>query len=472
MPGGSATIGALYGEREIRRLTEAATLLRKAERSVRILRTIAWSPEVSARFFARGADALPEVSYAPLDPGPVLAEVAAARALLDRDDPADRWLDRVAGAIEEGALMLAAVGTPRFFDHSVALYGRPTRKLVDGTMCPLDLAIHLDEILDGFSDRELIDLVPPRLTADQVAATVRKHCARHFGDAAPEVEIVDHLSANALAGARYIRIRRGAAFTDRDVHQLVHHEAFVHVASTLNGLAQPLPVLASAHPGTTRTQEGLAVFAEFISGSMDPDRLRRLADRTIAIEMAIDGADFLDVYRFFLESTDQPAQAFENARRVFRGGVLTGGAPFTKDGVYIEGLLRVHNFLRAVVQLGRTDCLHLLFCGKLDIEDLPALTSLAAAGLVKYPRFVPPWAADLRFLVSYLAYSGFLNRVDLSRIRAHYAELLGHVAPRADGRSDGRARGSVDAAPPTAAAPLADDAVDETGWPTAWSGGD
>ena len=80
---------------------------------------------------------------------------------------------------------------------------------------------------------------------------------------------------------------------------------------------------------------------------MDPDRLRRLADRTIAIEMAIDGASFLDVYRFFVASSDDPAQSFENTRRVFRGGVLTGGAPFTKDGVYIEGLLRVHNFLRA-----------------------------------------------------------------------------------------------------------------------------
>ncbi len=36
----------------------------------------------------------------------------------------------------------------------------------------------------------------------------------------------------------------------------------------------------------------------------------------------------------------------------------------------------------------------------------------------------PPWAEDLRFLVSYLAYSAFLNRVDLGHIRKHYDELL------------------------------------------------
>ncbi|HLU67149.1 MAG TPA: flavohemoglobin expression-modulating QEGLA motif protein, partial [Kofleriaceae bacterium] len=255
-------------------------------------------------------------------------------------------------------------------------------------------------------------------------------CARHFGDAAPSVEVVDHLSANALAGATRIRLRRGASFTDRDVHQLVQHEALVHVATTLNGMRQPqLRVLASGHPGTTRTQEGLAVFAEFISGSMDPDRLRRLADRVLAIQMAIDGADFLEVYRYFLGRTHSETQAFENARRVFRGGLLTGGAPFTKDGVYIEGLLRVHNFLRAVVQLGRIDCLHLLFCGKLDIEDVPALAVLAAEGLCAPPRFLPPWASDLRFLTSYLAYSAFLNQVDLHTVRHHYADLLAGSPP-------------------------------------------
>jgi uncharacterized protein (TIGR02421 family) len=417
---------------------------------------------VAAGFFAAGARELPAISYAPLDPSPVLAEVEAARALIDGDAAPHSWLRRVAGAIGDGARMLEAVGTPRFFELSCELYGRPTRKLADGSMCALDLAIHLDEILDGFSDRELIAMQPPRLDADQVAETVQRLCARHFGDAAPTVEVVDHLSANALAGARYIRLRRGAAFTDRDVFQLVHHEAFVHVATTLNGIQQRhLPVLASGHPGTTRTQEGLAVFAEFISGSMDPDRLRRLADRTIAIEMAIDGADFLEVYRFFLDSSDNPPQAFENARRVFRGGVLTGGAPFTKDGVYIEGLLRVHNFLRAVVQLGRTDCLHLLFCGKLDIEDLPALTELASHGLVEYPRFVPPWAGDLRFLVSYLAYSGFLNRVDLSRIRAHYAEMLGHGAPQADAAAAAAARDPLRTSREA-------HQLDDTGWPTAW----
>ena len=45
-------------------------------------------------------------------------------------------------------------------------------------------------------------------------------------------------------------------------------------------------------------------------------------------------------------------------------------------------------------------------------------TTLAADGLIEYPRFVPPWARDLRFLVCYLAYSGFLNRIDPDILRS------------------------------------------------------
>ena len=103
---------------------------------------------------------------------------------------------------------------------------------------------------------------------------------------------------------------------------------------------------------------------------------------------------------------------------------MTGGAPFTKDIVYLDGLLRVHNFLRAAVAAGRSDCLQLLFCGKLNIEDIPVLCELVKMGLCRPPRYLPPWLADRRFLLSYLVYSSYLNSIDLTPIREHYATLL------------------------------------------------
>jgi uncharacterized protein (TIGR02421 family) len=415
------------GPAEVDRLSQAAKLLRKAERPVRILRAVAWGPEVAEQFMAAGGRELPKVTYTSLDPNPVREAVTAARALIDGAGPVHDWLRRVADVTETGAAMLAAIGTPEFHRCSVALYGSPQTELLGCDVRPLDLAQMLDSVLGAYTnlDITLNSSALPTYTALELADKMRQTLARHLEGEAPEVQVVPHLSAKALAGPKYIRLRADASFSDRDLYQLVQHEALVHVGTSLNGAAQDaFPILAAGHAGTTRTQEGLAVFAELISGAMDPSRLRRLADRTLAIQMAMDGADFLQIYRFFGERTHNPAEAFENARRVFRGGVVSGGAPFTKDSVYLEGLVKVHNFLRIAVQETRVDCIRLLFAGKLDIEDMPAITMLAAHGLCKPPRFLPPWARDLRFLVSYIAYSSFLNRMNLEQVRVHYKDML------------------------------------------------
>ena len=174
------------------------------------------------------------------------------------------------------------------------------------------------------------------------------------------------------------------------------------MATTLNGRMQKgMPVLGANYGSLTKTQEGLAVFAEFITGSVDVKRTRRLSDRVIAIDMAINGADFIEVFRFFLERSDTKTQAFESTRRVFRGGLNSGGAPFTKDIVYLDGLIRVHNFFRAAVSSGKEDVSKLIFTGKLDLEDIPTIKLMAMDKLVRPPKFIPPWFLDIDFLVCY-----------------------------------------------------------------------
>jgi uncharacterized protein (TIGR02421 family) len=419
---------------EIEKLRQAAVLLRKAERPVRILRAVAWGPEVAEGFFAAGGRELPKVTYTPLNPSLVHEGVAAARSLIDGSGPVHDWLNRMADVVANGADMLAGIGTPAFFRQSVKLYGSPQTELLGCDVRPLDLAQTLNGVLSAFAnlDITLNSEELPQFTAESLAARMRDVLVRYFGDTAPEVQVVPHLSAKALAGPSYIRLRSDASFSDRDLAQLIQHEAFVHVATSLNGAAQTaFPILGAGHAGTTRTQEGLAVFAELISGAMDPTRLLRLADRVIAIQMAMDGADFLQLYRYFCDRSHDRFEAFENARRVVRGGTLTGGAPFTKDSVYLEGLVKVHNFLRIAVQEARVDCIRLLFAGKMDIDDMPAITTLAAHGLCTFPRFLPPWAKDLRFVLSYIAYSSFLNRMNLERVRDHYRALLSLCAPQA-----------------------------------------
>ncbi len=407
------------------KITEACDSLYAATRSIRILTHLSWKPQIREQFFANDAKELPQVTYPTFDPNPTLEQLTLAREKFQFEPLLNTWLEKIADRIATSACMLSACGTPQFLHYSMQLYGAPADELTDSTNTSLDLAQQFDKLFAEFQNLEMGAGVTTAITADELAEQMRNASLQMFGDQAPKVLVVDELSANALAGPNRIRIRRDAVFSPNDVQQLIHHESHIHVATSLNGINQPvLKILAASHPGTTRTQEGLAVFAEFITGSMDLARFRRLADRVIAIQMAIEGADFLEVYRFFWDRTGDKEQAYENTRRVFRGGIVSGGTAFTKDIVYLDGLLRVHNFLRTMVSVGRADCLRLLFCGKLDLEDLPVLGHLYEQGLCQGPRYLPDWARDIRFLLCYLIYSSYLNKIDLTKVKQHYLEVL------------------------------------------------
>lgn len=394
---------------------------------LKMLSSVSWLDAFRPRFIERGI--LPTPDYPFIDVTDSLAAIMSARRRITGDHVVFDWLRRQADSAETMAHMLAARGTAEFSRHSQTLFGSPTRVMIDRTTRVIDLAHHMDQALADLDISKLVvEGYEHVLNAEEFAARLRPLLLNHFGDQAPDVLISEDLAAKAVAGSKHIRLRDDAQFSDRDVDQLLQHEALVHVATSLNGRAQEnFPLLGRAHAGTTEIQEGLAVFAELMSGAMDPVRFRRLADRVIAIQMSLDGADFTEIYQFYLERTGSPEEAYENTRRIHRGGLLTGGAPFTKDMVYLNGLLRVHNFMRTVVKLGRADLIRLLFVGKLDLEDIPALAQLASSGRLTPPQFMPPWVKDLRFLVSYLAYSSFLNRIKLPGFQAYYEEALAHV---------------------------------------------
>ncbi len=404
---------------EAERLEEAAALLLGAEERLPVLRTLAWDRALADQFFAAGEREPPRPDYPKIDPDPSLERVFAARALIDGSSPAHRWLRRTADIIEETAALLSCIGGPAFYGHAVALYGSPSAPIADGATTALALAVRLDGLLGEFDDAALRLEPPETLSADDLKARFEAALPAYFGEAAPRVLVTPNVSAKAAAGSDYIKLRDDATFSDLDADQLLQHEALVHIATGMNGRAQHrFPILGESHPGNARTQEGLAVFAEFITGSLDPRRFKRLADRTIAIDMAAQGADFLELYRFFRERSaqDQPFEAFESARRVVRGGLVNGGGPFTKDCVYLGGLIEVHHHLRTGVRAADARFARRLFVGKIDLADLDAMDLLLEAGLIDEPTRLPPWAADARFLLSHLAYSSFLNEIDLGRL--------------------------------------------------------
>jgi len=406
---------------------QAGRHLDAASSAMRILSAMAWGDDLKDKFLKTGQ--LPQPDYPIVDTQAARQHILDARGLIDGDHVVWTWLSKLADKLETTANMIDARGTPEFFNHSAELYGRPTRLMLDGKTRVLDMAQQLDDVLDDFDFGQLVmDGYETQMSSTKFVRALRPRLANHFGDNAPKVSVSSKLSSKASASSRRIRVRKSATFTERDIEQLLQHEALIHVATAMNGKAQSnFPILGRAHAGTTEIQEGLAVFAEIISGAMDPKRFRRLSARVLEIQNAIDGADFKEVFDDFIERGIEPGQAYENTRRVFRGGVVTGGAPFTKDMVYLNGLLRVHNFMRTVVRLGRADLIRVLFVGKMDLEDLPALAQLASQDRIESPQFMPAWAKDLRFLVSYMAYSSFLNQVKLPGFQSYYEKALKDV---------------------------------------------
>ena len=184
------------------RYREAAGILHDIAKPMRVLSALSWPAETRERFLADGAQRLPEPEYSPIDPTKVLDGVAAARRLLRPGHVVDDWLDREATSIESTALMLSSVGTPAFHAYSRKLYGVPTQPLRFDPATPLELA---QKVHSSIEDLSAVSLLPPVVrtrTGEEVAEFIEGAVKDHFGDDAPEVLLVDELSANAVALAR------------------------------------------------------------------------------------------------------------------------------------------------------------------------------------------------------------------------------------------------------------------------------
>ena len=254
------------------------------------------------------------------------------------------------------------------------------------------------------------------MTAEHVRDEMQSRIDPFFTEHPIHVVIDSRLTSKAAAAARRIRIRGRASYTEADIDQLLEHEAFVHAATALNGRLQPIQAFGLAAPRTTATQEGLATIAELITGSMDLSRLRRLALRIIAVQHVIEGADFVEVFRYFLRAGQSEDESARSAARVFRGGDPRGGIAFTKDVVYLHGLIGVHTFLRRAIFDSRIELIPRLFAGRVTLGDVLRLDSAFEAGDLLPGRYITPWAADARRLAAHLSFSLILNRIKLENV--------------------------------------------------------
>jgi hypothetical protein len=155
-----------------------------------------------------------------------------------------------------------------------------------------------------------------------------------------------------------------------------------------------------------------------------PRRARQINDRILGIDKAEDGANLLEVIEFYRTEGYSEDECIANAHRVFRGGVVKGGAPFTKDISYCRGFVENYNFMRASIRAGEPQLIPFLFAGKLKAEDVPLLYHKFKEGIVDAPRYLPPQFRDLNGVAVWMSFSSFMNVVDLKRIQEHYDKLF------------------------------------------------
>jgi uncharacterized protein (TIGR02421 family) len=393
-------------------LTKAMTVLGPISRKLRFLETIGWPRAVEEAFFAGGAGQLPQPDYA-IDREHAKAAIPTLEHLYDDllgEHVLLDWLRATVRSFIDAYRMLLAVGTADFYRRSLELYGGASTTAFDRDSTNLDLAEHIERRIGGearFVETEALD------TSAFVAFMQAKLAARtpHL-----ELEIVrdKNLSAKVICGRTRMRVREGAMFGHAEAEGLWLHEVETHALTAQNGAAQiRLPLLVSGGPRTTRTQEGLAVFSELYGGALSSPRLLRIAQRVRLVGMAEDGASFLDLYRALVERGLPERDAYLDAQRVCRGGLVAGGGPFTKDACYLAGLLDIYTLLRFMLEQTSPLFGELFVSGRVHADDLLALCWLRSEGVLDKPRYMPSWASDWDVLLAYFAFSSFLSEVDV-----------------------------------------------------------
>jgi len=406
----------------LERFTELDRRLVATVKGIKLLGAVSWPAATQVEFlegWRRGNPLLPRVDYARNDFVRTRSELQDILLVADAAHPVGDYLRRTAQSWLIATELLDAAGTMDITAHSVRLFGRPGDRLPGGTVSNLDAARHFIELADELGKEIGAEDETQRIPAETLCADLQQHISAFFSRDKVTVELDPNLIAKAAAGPTRIRLRSGTSFSEYDRHQLLEHEAFVHSLTALNGRAQPhLKSLALNSPRITATQEGLATFAELMSGAIDIGRMKRISLRILAIDKALAGADFIDVFRFFLDAGQNEADSFTSAMRVFRGAPTTGGAAFTKDAVYLHGLLSVHTFFRWALKNQKLKLCRSLFAGKMTLHDVLALEPYFDSGYIAAPGYIPPWVQRANGLAGTLAFSLFANRIRLDRVEA------------------------------------------------------
>lgn len=349
------------------------------------------------RFRDGGYEREPDFRYRllPIDPDLLKRRLYAVR-LEDVEDPAAwRLLRDKREELDKQITLMADRNSPGFLQGSIRLFGHMRAPLLE----------RAEEIL-----AEIPAITAPsrpeRVRAQEFAVRAEAefdYYRARYPAFRSEVQIRPDLAGLMVSSGKLLVSARLSLWPDR-VEPLIQHEVGTHVLTYVNGAAQPFLQLSRGFADYDELQEGLGVLAEYLVGGLNAPRMRLLAARVVAVHCLMEGATFVDTFRRLHGGHGFGAYtAFAITARAYEGG------GFTRDMIYLRGLMGVVEYLRDGGDL------EAMYVGKIAARHLEVIQEFRERGVLEpiplMPRFLeqPESLARLRALREGLPLHGMVT---------------------------------------------------------------
>ncbi|MGB0949248.1 MAG: flavohemoglobin expression-modulating QEGLA motif protein, partial [Marinirhabdus sp.] len=257
---------------------------------------------------------------------------------------------------------------PKFYFNCLKSFGTPTEKDVENAKFILHFP---DEAYDGQME--------PIFNAAEAAEYFLQFAQRYGFEF--NIKLSTKITAAAMVqnNTKTLLLKKNLRYSANQLEVLANHEIGVHLVTTYNGLEQPLKIYYNGFPKNTETQEGLAVFSEYMSGCLTLYRLKELSYRLLAADSLRKGFGFCDTFDLLHNQYRlNREEAYNITLRAHRGG------GFTKDYMYLTGLKKMYD-----AHHGGED-LSLLLSGKVSAVHTELIKKWKTEGLantIAYKNF-------------------------------------------------------------------------------------
>ncbi len=255
----------------------------------------------------------------------------------------------------------------RFYYNSLRSFGSPTEADVENAK----FILHFEE------ENKQEPVFKPKFTSTEAEEFFKKYGAKYNFTFNIEHSSTMSAIAMVLNSTKSLVLNKGHKYSENEIGILTNHEIGVHMVTTMNGLQHPLKIFSHGFPDNEETQEGLAVFSEYMSGNLTIKRLKELAYRVLAVNGLAKGYSFSKTFRSLHNTFDLNREdAFYITLRAYRGG------GFTKDYLYLTGLKKIYNEYKNNADLS------VLLTGKVTLDFKEDIQYLIANGFAVKPTFI------------------------------------------------------------------------------------